>query len=411
MVTRRNLIAAGLATGMLAALPARAATPALPGPPPPPITPAEHAARIARVQQLMQRAGVSALLVESGSSLAYFTGIRWSRSERLTAAMIPANGDPVIVTPVFEEPSVRETLKISAEVRAWNEDESPTTRLAGALAEHKAAAGRIALEPTLRFFVIDRLRATLGAGAELVSGEALVNQCRQIKSPAELALLGHANAITLAALAQVHGQLRTGMAPADITALMDAATGALGGGGSFALVLLNEASAYPHGSHQRQTLRDGSVVLMDCGTEVHGYESDISRTWIFGEPSARQRKVWNTVQRGQQLALEVAKVGVPVGSIDDAVRRYYEGEGWGPAYRLPGLSHRTGHGIGMDGHESPYLVHGDATPLAPGMCFSDEPGLYIPGEFGIRLEDCWVMEEAGPRPFTPLSPSIDRPFG
>ncbi|MBS0254790.1 MAG: aminopeptidase P family protein [Proteobacteria bacterium] len=413
MVSRRHLIAGGLAGAALAGLPrpvlAANAGSAAPMAAPPPITPAEHAARIARGQQLMQQAGISALLVESGSSLAYFTGIRWSRSERLTAALIPAEGQPVVVTPVFEEPSVRETLKIAAEVRAWNEDESPTARLAQAMVDRKAT-GRLAVEPTTRFFVIDRLRASLGSGTTLVSGEALVNACRQIKSPAELALLGHANAITLAALAEVHGAIRAGMGSAEIAALMDGATARRGGGGSFALVLLNEASAYPHGSHQRQVVREGSVVLMDCGTDVHGYESDISRTWIFGEPSARQRKVWATVKRGQELTLESARPGVPVGSIDDKVRRFYEAEGWGPAYRLPGLSHRTGHGIGMDGHESPYLVHGDATPLAPGMCFSNEPGIYIPGEFGIRLEDCWVMEDQGPRLFTPLSPSIDRPF-
>ena len=156
-------------------------------------------------------------------------------------------------------------------------------------------------------------------------------------------------------------------------------------------------------------VREGTVILMDCGATVHGYQSDISRTWVYGEPTARQRKVWETVRRGQDIALETAKPGVPVGAIDDAVRAYYTREGWGPGYHLPGLSHRTGHGIGLDGHESPYLVHGDATPLAPGMCFSDEPGLYIPGEFGIRLEDCWHMTETGPQTFTPLARSIDQP--
>jgi Xaa-Pro dipeptidase len=176
------------------------------------------------------------------------------------------------------------------------------------------------------------------------------------------------------------------------------------------LVLLNEASAYPHGSLTPQTIHPGSTVLMDCGCAVFGYQSDISRTWVFGEPSPRQRKVWNTVKRGQEIALETAKIGVPVGRIDDAVRSYYQSEGWGPGYRLPGLSHRTGHGIGLDGHESPYLVHGDATPLQPGMCFSDEPGIYIPGEFGIRLEDCWHMTDAGPATFTPLAKSLDQPI-
>jgi Xaa-Pro dipeptidase len=192
---------------------------------------------------------------------------------------------------------------------------------------------------------------------------------------------------------------------------MDDATRELGGHDvEFTLVLLNEASAYPHGSRQPQVVREGSVILMDCGCSVFGYQSDISRTWVCGAPSARQRQVWATVKRGQEIALEAARPGAPVGSIDDAVRRYYEAQGWGPGYRLPGLSHRTGHGIGLDGHESPYLVHSDQTPLMSGMCFSDEPGLYIPGEFGVRLEDCWHMTDDGPRTFTPLARSIDDPI-
>jgi Xaa-Pro dipeptidase len=175
-------------------------------------------------------------------------------------------------------------------------------------------------------------------------------------------------------------------------------------------VLINEASAYPHGSRQPQVVREGSIVLIDTGCSVYGYQSDITRTWVVGQPTARQRKVWNTVKRGQEVALESARLGGPVGAVDDAVRAYYEKEGWGPGYKLPGLSHRTGHGIGMDVHEPPYLVHGDATPLEAGMCFSDEPGIYIPGEFGVRLEDCWRMTEQGPKLFTPLARSIDDPI-
>ena len=194
-------------------------------------------------------------------------------------------------------------------------------------------------------------------------------------------------------------------------ALMDRTTVALGGSPEFSLVLLNEASAYPHGSLQDQTVREGSIILMDCGCAVHGYQSDISRTWVFGQANARQRKVWNTVKRGQEIALRNGenRRRRPA-RIDDAVRSYYEREGWGPGYRLPGLSHRTGHGIGLDGHEPAYLVHGDTTPLQAGMCFSDEPGIYIPGEFGVRLEDCWVMTASGPKPFTPLAKSLDDPI-
>ena len=379
------------------------------GPPVAPITPAEHAARVARLQALMRAAGIGALVVEAGSGLVYFTGIEWHTSERVTAAVIPAEGDALVVTPAFEEPSVRETLRIAADVRPWNEDESPAALIARVLADRKLAQARIAVDRTVRFFVVDALRRAM-PDAAIVAGEALVNRCRQIKSPAELALLQRANDITLAAMRQVHGLIAAGMTQNDIARLMDLTSAALGGPSEFSLVLLGEASAYPHGSRQPQVVREGTVVLMDCGAAVHGYQSDISRTFVYGEPTPRQRKVWNTVRRGQDIALETARIGVPVGTIDDAVRAFYTREGWGPGYHLPGLSHRTGHGIGLDGHESPYLVHGDATPLAPGMCFSDEPGLYSPGEFGIRLEDCWHMTERGPQTFTPLARSIDDPI-
>jgi Xaa-Pro dipeptidase len=412
-LTRRTLFAA---VGASVLIPAAAA--ALAGPPPlrpmtggaKPISVEERRARIARLQRLLADQGVGALIVESGTSLDYFTGIQWWRSERTTAAVIPARGEVVIVTPAFEEPSIRETLAVGDDVRPWNEHESPFERIVQALRDRGVASGKIAFESSTRLFIVDGVRQAGGSAYQTVSGDALVRACRLIKSPAELALMQVANDITLDAIRHAHAAVRPGMSPGEIGELIGAATTALGGGWDGGLVLLNEASAYPHGSHQAQTVREGSVVLIDVGCTVHGYTSDISRTWIVGAPTARQRKVWDTVKRGQEIALETAKVGVPVGSLDDAVRAYYEKEGWGPGYRLPGLSHRTGHGIGMDGHEPPYLVHGDATPLAPGMCFSDEPGLYIPGAFGIRLEDCWYMTQAGPKLFTPLAKSIDQPI-
>jgi Xaa-Pro dipeptidase len=375
-----------------------------------PISVEERLARIAKLQKLMVDQKIGALILESGSSLDYFTGIQWHRSERTTAAVIPAKGDIVVVTPAFEEPSIRETLAVSGDVRPWNEHESPFVRLVGALRDRGVSSGSIAFEATTRLFIVDGVRDASGDAYRVVSGDALVKAVRLIKSPAELALMQTANDVTLAALRYVHSHVRAGMQPDDIATMMNSATVALGGAPEFALVLINEASAYPHGSHQPQTLREGSVILMDVGCAVHGYQSDISRTWVMGQPTAKQRKVWDTVKHGQELALATAKPGVPVGAIDDAVRAYYEKEGWGPGYHLPGLPHRTGHGIGLDGHEPPYLVHGDTTPLAPGMCFSDEPGLYIPGEFGIRLEDCWHMTETGPKLFTGLAKSIDDPI-
>ena len=374
-----------------------------------PISPDERQARLSKVQGLMQQQKVAALLIEPGSSLEYFTGIRWHRSERTTVAVIPASGDILVVTPAFEEPSVRETLRVPGDVRPWDEHESPFERIVQALKDRGVSSGTVAAESTMRFFIIAGIRQ-VSAGYDIVPADALVRACRLIKSPAELALMQLANTITIEALRFVHGRLALGMGTKDIATLMDQATTTLGGSPEFALILLNEASAYPHGSLTPQTIREGSTVLMDCGCAIHGYQSDISRTFIFGHPSQRQRKVWDTVKRGQEIALETAKIGVPVGRIDDAVRSYYDAQGWGPGYHLPGLSHRTGHGIGLDGHEPPYLVHGDTSPLQAGMCFSDEPGIYIPGEFGIRLEDCWHMTDTGPVTFTPLARSLDQPI-
>ena len=374
-----------------------------------PITADERRARVAKLQKLMSDRHIGALLVESGSTLDYFTGIRWHRSERTTAAIIPAHGEVIIVTPAFEEPSVRETLEVGHDVRPWNEHESPFERIAQGLRDRGVTSGEVAVEPTTRFFIVDGVRQ-VAASYKFVSGAQLVRACRLIKSPDELALMQLANDVTIAALRIMHTRVERGMTAAQIGAQMDEVTSALGGSPEFSLVLLNEASAYPHGSLQPQAVRDGSIVLMDCGCTVHGYQSDISRTWVHGGASERQRKVWDTVKRGQQIALETAKIGVPVGTIDDAVRKYYESEGWGPGYKLPGLSHRTGHGIGLDGHEPAYLVHADATPLEAGMCFSDEPGIYIPGEFGVRMEDCWHMSASGPVLFTPLAKSLDEPI-
>ena len=378
--------------------------------PPPLISPGERLQRVARARQLMQQNGIGSIIVESGSSLDYLTGVQWHRSERLTAAVIPAQGDPIIVTPFFERPSVAETLAIPAEIRTWNEDEDPLKLVADFLRERGVAADPVGFEETDRYFIFDRLAQQL-PGLKPISAHAVVRALRLIKSPAELALMQTANDITLRAMRHAGEAAKVGMTPADFGAAIDAATTALGGSPEFALVLIDEASAQPHGSNKPQIVKRGSTILFDCGCTVHGYQSDISRTFVFGDPSAEQRKVWDQVHEGQQIAIRAAKIGAPAGSVDDAVRAAYTSWGYGPGYKLPGLSHRTGHGIGMDGHEPAYLVHGDMTPLAPGMCFSDEPGIYIPGKFGVRLEDCWHMTEAGPKFFSEPPPSIDRPFG
>jgi Xaa-Pro dipeptidase len=375
-----------------------------------PISAQEHGARLEKLQSLLQQHKSATLLVEAGSTLEYFTGIRWWRSERTTAALIPAQGRVVVVAPFFEEPSIRETLKVAADVRPWKEDASPFELLADAVRAQAGATGTLAVEPTTRFFIVDRLTRAAGGKRDVISGDEFVRACRIIKSPAELALMQIANNVTLAAIGHVHDAVQAGMQGSQVTNLMMAATEQLGGAHEFSLVLVNEASAYPHGSVEPQTVRAGSVILIDSGCAVHGYQSDISRSWVFGQASTRQREVWETVKRGQQVALETARLGVPVGAIDRAVRTFYEQEGWSRDYGLPGLSHRTGHGIGLDTHEPPYLVRNDTTALQAGMCFSDEPGLYIPGEFGIRLEDCWYMSDRGPKLFTPLAESLERPI-
>lgn len=375
-----------------------------------PIDEAERKARIARAQTLMAGHGIGAVLIEPGSSLLYFTAVNWWRSERLTCAVLPVEGEPCLVTPFFEEPSVRESLGVPAEVRVWQEHEDPVDVVAGFLREKKLLERPIGIEETVRYFVVDGLRKVL-PHARLVSANPVVRGCRMRKSAAEIALMQRASDVTVAAYRWVYPRIEAGMGPQDIGELMSNATQKLGGGEGFNLILLGEASAYPHGSGKPQKVVPGEVVLMDCGCNVHGYQSDISRSFVFGgKPTDEQRKVWNEVHKGQQIAFAAAKPGVPAGEVDDAVRRYYQSLGYGPDYKLPGLSHRTGHGIGMDGHEPVNLVRGEKTPLAAGMCFSDEPGIYIPGKFGIRLEDCFHMTAEGPRWFSTPPPSIDQPF-
>lgn len=373
-----------------------------------PIGSEERRARLARAQALMKANGIGAVLIEPGSSLLYFTGVRWGRSERLTAAVIPVEGDPMIVTPFFEEPSVRESLGVPAQVRVWQEHESPFAVIAGWLREKKLHNHRIGIEETVRHFAVTGLAQAIGDARLIVSANSVVRGCRMIKTPAEIALMQKAADVTIAAYRWTHPQVQAGMTPQDIAALMSAATRKLGGEVAFNLILLGEASAYPHGTGKPQRVVRGEVVLMDCGARVHGYESDISRTFVHGEATVEQRKVWDEMKRGQEIAFAAAQLGTPAGAVDDAVRRYYTSLGYGPDYKLPGLSHRTGHGIGMDGHEPINLVRGETTKLAPGMCFSNEPGIYLPGKFGVRLEDCFHMTKTGPRYFSEPQPAIDR---
>ena len=413
-MNRRQLLARSAALAAMSAIPARLAAAAqeqlAPFKLPPPITPAERLARVRRTQERMRAEEIGAVLVESGASLEYYTGIKWWRSERLTGVVIPAEGDAIIVTPFFEKPSIEEMLAIPAEIRTWDEPDEPLALVAAFIRERNLAALPIGMEETNRYFLVDRLQRAM-PGVRIVSANPAVRAVRMIKTPAELALMQAAATITANALRHAGENTKAGMSAADIDALVGAGHRAQGVDYDGGLILLNEASAYPHGSRQAQVVTRGGVVLLDCGCDVHGYKSDISRTFVFGaDASAEQRKVYEQMRRGQDIAMAAAKVGAPAGSVDDAVRRAYESWGYGPGYKLPGTSHRTGHGIGMEGHEPVNLVHGEMTPLAPGMCFSNEPGIYLPGKFGIRLEDCFHMTADGPKFFTTPPPSIDQPF-
>lgn len=405
---RRDLlkgVTAGLALGATGNAPlSRTGIATLP-PRPEPITAAEIRARIARAQVLMHEQRLAAILVEPGASMRYYTGIDWWRSERITCALIPVVGEISIITPSFEEPSVRESLVIEARVHTWLEDEDPIALIASAI---PADAGAIGIEETVRFFIVDGLMRSRPR-VKFSSASDVVRTCRLVKSPAELALMQYATDITIAAYRYTVPRVQIGMKPADVQAIMKGATERLGGKSEFEEVLVGKASALPHGSNEPQVVRPQDIVLMDCGCSVDGYQSDVSRTFVVGKPTGRQRTLWSQVQQGQQVAFHAAVVGKPAGAVDDAVRRYYEGLGYGPGYRLPGLSHRTGHGIGLDGHEPINLVHGEMRRLQRGMCFSNEPGLYLPDLFGVRIEDCFYMTENGPRWFSKPPTSLDQP--
>lgn len=375
-----------------------------------PISVEERQSRIAKAQRLMQQQDIAAMILEPGAAMDYFTGIQWWRSERLTAVVIPKEGEIGIVCPFFEEPSIRESLALGEDVRVWQEHENPFERVKQILTDRKLSKGAIAFEGSVRYFVQQGIMLLLPNMTD-VSASPITLGCRMYKSAHELQLMHKANEITLSAYAHVYSHLELGMSQSQVKELMSSAQSALGGSGVWNMALFNEASAYPHGSKQNQIINQGSIVLMDCGCSVQGYQSDISRTFVFGEPNKKQQQIWNTVREGQRIAFETATLGTPAGKVDDAVRAYYAKQGLGPEYTLPGLSHRTGHGIGMQGHEPVNFVHGETQTLKSGMCFSNEPGIYLPGEFGVRLEDCLYMTDSGAKWFTIPPDSLASPIG
>ncbi|HVZ26295.1 MAG TPA: Xaa-Pro peptidase family protein [Sediminibacterium sp.] len=375
-----------------------------------PITQAERLQRIAKAQALMQQQGFAAIVLDAGTSLSYFTGINWWPSERTMTAVIPARGAIFYICPAFEEDRFRELLQIGTELRIWQEDENPFRLIVQSIRDHGFRTGKIGVEEQLRFFIFDGMRKE-GPSFDFVTADPVTIPCRMIKSPTEIALMQKASEITVAAIKQGIAALQEGMMPGDFVAVVTNAHQQMGAEPDFALVNFAAASALPHGSIHPQHLKKGDMVLMDCGCRVHGYASDISRTIVFGaEPSERQRTIWNLEKKAQAAGFAAAAIGAPCENVDLAARKMIIDAGFGPGYKVPGLPHRTGHGIGMDGHEWSYMVRGNKTPLQQGMCFSIEPTISIPGEFGVRLEDCVYMTEAGPKWFSHPSPSIGQPF-
>jgi Xaa-Pro dipeptidase len=371
-----------------------------------PITDDERRGRIEKAQKLMVENGLSAIYVEPGTSFSYYTGMPWRGGERMLAVVFPANGQPAYVCPAFEEKRARELIKFGDDIRTWQEHESPYKRVAQIFKDRGISTGKVGFEERTRFFLFDGIRKE-APGLEYVSADPVTIGCRVIKSPHELALMQRANDITLAAYKAVAASLWEGMTQQDFRELATAAHAQLGVQGGIG-ANFGESSAFPHGSAKPQHLKEGEVVLMDGGCGVEGYRSDISRTIVFGKPTDRHREVWNLEKKAQSAALAAAKPGVPCEAVDAAARKVITDGGFGPDYKY--FTHRVGHGIGMDGHEWIYLVRGNKTSLQPGMCFSNEPGIYIYGEFGVRLEDCMHITEDGAKLFTPQSHSIDEPF-
>jgi Xaa-Pro dipeptidase len=376
-----------------------------------PITADEFEGRIQHAQKLMSELApkYDALFVAPGTSLYYLTGIRWGISERLLALVLPRTGDPIVVVPAFEEGRMREKLHFAAEVRAWQEDESPTIIAAAALGDRGIRTGRLGVEETAPFTFFDHLR-NAAPGLECVSADPVTIACRGRKSAHELELMRLACEATFDVFRAVFASLKEGMSQEDIGKLVEGGFAKMGLHGG-ALVLLGASAALPHGTIKPQKLKEGDVVLIDGGCAVDGYASDVTRTGIFGKPREKVARVYEIVRKAQDGALDAARAGRLSGTVDDAARKVVTDGGYGPGYKY--FTHRLGHGIGLDGHEHPYLVRGSTTVLEPGMTFSNEPGIYIPGEFGMRCEDDMVITAEGPgQLLTPgFAVSLERPLG
>ncbi|MGE3929618.1 MAG: M24 family metallopeptidase [Hyphomonadaceae bacterium] len=371
---------------------------------PPPISVAERRQRLDSLRRIMDAEGVAAVLLGATASLRYFTGVAWHPSERFLGALVHAGGVDY-VAPRFELEKVEQLISVPGEIITWEEEESPYRLIA-----RRAPKGLLAIDDQVQLFTYRGLRREID-DAQLADAGPLINRLRSRKSAAEIALMQRAKDISLEVHRRAHAQLHAGQRASEVVRFIDEQHRALAGAGStFCIVSFGEDTSLPHGGEGDRALAEGDVVLIDTGTQLDGYNSDITRTYVFGEPSAEIRRVWDTEKAAQAAAFEAARLGAPCESVDDAARAVLAGAGFGPDYRLPGLPHRTGHGIGLDVHEAPNLVRGDKTALDVGMCFSNEPMIVIPGRFGVRLEDHFYMNETGAAWFTPPQASLDDPF-
>lgn len=368
----------------------------------------EYQQRLDRARTMLPACGGDALLITAGDSLRYFSGVPWGATERMVAMLLTHRGKPIVICPAFEAGSLAAVLRIDADVRLWEEDENPQQRVAQAMRER--AATTLLLDPAAPLRMAERLRGVLGRAPG--SAETLVDACRMCKSPAELALMQQATAMTLQVHRLAARWLHEGITRSEVVRFIDDAHRVLGAdnGSTFCAVQFGHATAFPHGLPGEQSLQRDELVLIDTGCAVHGYQSDITRTYVFGRPTAEQASIWRLERTAQQAAFDAVRPGVTCEAVDAAARSMVTAAGLGPNYRLPGIPHRTGHGCGLSIHESPYLVRGDTTALAPGMCCSDEPMIVLPNRFGIRLEDHFYVIDDGARWFTEPSPAIDQPF-
>jgi len=374
--------------------------------PPAPISEAERAARRDKAQRLMQQLGYSAMLIEPGANMQYFAGIEWGRSERLFAFVIPRSGKPMVISPAFEQQRAEDQVAGRFGMRVWQEDQSPETLVAGVLKDWGTTTGKLAVDGSARTFVFTELARALPT-VQIVSAEPITNGCRGLKSAHEIEIMRFANQATLDAYRTAFTTLRVGMTQAELATNVSSEMKKRGFDGG-ALVLFGESSAYPHGLPRPRALAENEVVLVDGGLTVHGYESDMTRTVVFGTPTAEMRKVFDIVHEAQRRALEFAAPGRKCGEVDAVARKIVTDGGYGPDYRT--FTHRLGHGIGLEGHEWPYLVRGSEIVLQPGMTFSDEPGIYQYGKFGVRLEDIIAITESGAEMMTQGQTSLGLPI-